>query len=126
MRERTGLSTIRWRGSALGIGRTNGRDFVAIWQRGGLDSEARGNPQGHNMLKWVIILVTISLIAIHMVFGAAATLCLGVLFAILFHCRDMIWAANRRNERERYEFAQVNNGHAEPDPEFLTRVWDAR
>lgn len=78
------------------------------------------------MVKWVIILVAISLVAIHVVLGAAATLCLGILYAILFHCRDMIWAANRRNDREHYEFQQVNNGHAEPDPEFLTRVWNCR
>lgn len=78
------------------------------------------------MLKWAIILVTISLIAIHMVFGAAVTLCMLVLYAILFHCKDMIWAAESRNQRERYEFEQVNNGHAEPDPEFLTRVWNPR
>jgi len=77
------------------------------------------------MLKWTIVLMTAALVAIHALLGAAATLCMGVMFLLIWLCRDMIWAAERRNERERYEFMQVNNGHAEPDPDFLVRVWRA-
>jgi hypothetical protein len=77
------------------------------------------------MVKWMLVLVVISLIAINIAMGAAATICLGICYAIVWHLRVMLWHAEKRNETERSIFIKVNNGHAEPDPEFLVKVWNS-
>ncbi|MCA8940869.1 MAG: hypothetical protein KDB07_13705 [Planctomycetes bacterium] len=72
-----------------------------------------------------IVLTVIILVAVHEALGAAATLGVGTLLAILYYAMAMIWSAKRRNNMERAEFQRVNSGYAEPDPRFLIRVWNA-
>lgn len=70
-----------------------------------------------------LFFILIALIALHMAFGPAVVLTTGCVMLIIFFCRDMIWSARRRNDKELHQFQLVNAGLKEPHPSFLMDTW---
>jgi len=56
--------------------------------------------------------------------GAALTIAVALIMAIVAVCKLMVWESERRSNAEQREFQLVNTGQKEPDPNFLRNVWN--